>query len=429
MKKIVLILLFGGITWAAYPQIKIMPLGNSITQAYEGRFSYRYRLWELLIAAGFSVDFVGSQNTHFDNSPLDGGGTSPYPNSSFDRDHEGHWGWRADEILNGGPGWDHPSAGKLSSWLVNYTPDLVLMHIGSNDAIQNQSTESTVADLEQIIDVLRADNSNVVIFLAKLLPLNDAVVNPRINALNAEVPGIISRKSTSNSPIILVDQNTGFDPTMGVDTYDNVHPNLAGEEKMAQKWFAAISNYYTPLPIELLNFNATVIEGKVNLSWTTASELNNDFFSVQHSTDGTSFSEFVRIPGAGNSSTQLRYSAIHHQPFWGKNYYRLKQTDFDGHFSYSKVVSVDHRDHTSAGPSIYPNPATDHLVIDFSNEEGDDRLIQLFDSNGRECFEHLAQGEIVISIPLNGFASGLYRILITSRKDKPTSRLIAIYQQ
>ncbi|MBA4057163.1 MAG: cellulose-binding protein, partial [Marivirga sp.] len=209
-----------------------MPLGNSITQANNTHLSYRYRLWEKLNEVDFDFDFVGSQNTH------EGGGTPSYPNSSFDRDHEGHWGWYADQLLSSLPG-----------WLANYTPDIVLLHGGSNDAINSQPTAGTVTELEQIIDVLRGDNPNVTVFIATLIPINFAPWNNNVNLLNAEIPGIVSRKNTASSRVILVDQNGGFNAA--TDTYDGVHPSPSGEEKMAQKWYDAIITQY-PLPITLL---------------------------------------------------------------------------------------------------------------------------------------------------------------------------------
>jgi hypothetical protein len=79
-----------------------------------------------LTAAGHEFDFVGSTNEHFAGTPV-------YPNDDFDRDHEGHWGWRVDQILADLPG-----------WLGSYTPDVALVHLGTNDAFQSQPTNGTI---------------------------------------------------------------------------------------------------------------------------------------------------------------------------------------------------------------------------------------------------------------------------------------------
>jgi hypothetical protein len=109
-----------------------------------------------------------------------------------------------------------------------------------------------------------------------------------------------------------------------------------------------------PLPIMLLSFTAEIDENHVQLDWSTASELNNDYFNVEHSIDGISFTSVRKILGAGNSSNTLHYTTNHYTPFKGKLYYRLKQTDYDGKISYSAKVSVEFKDNSIV--DIYPNP-------------------------------------------------------------------------
>ncbi len=222
--------------WA---QTKIVPIGNSITQADASHDSYRRSLWHLLQSGGHNVDFVGSLSSN------NGG---PAPNPDFDLDHEGHWGQRADEILNG-----------LPNWLSGYTPDIALVHVGSNDVFQGQSVASTVDDIEGIIDALRDDanggNPNVVILLAKLIP----AVSNNMSSINAEIDGIASRKHTAQSPVVVVDQNTGFDPE--TDTYDDVHPNLGGEEKMANVWYNAVTPFLGSGPVPLSHYRLEETSG------------------------------------------------------------------------------------------------------------------------------------------------------------------------
>lgn len=113
-----------------------------------------------------------------------------------------------------------------------------------------------------------------------------------------------------------------------------------------------------PLPIELLSFNAVADGNKVNLKWTTATEVNNDYFTVEKSRDGISFEQSGRVRGAGNSTSAIEYTNTDNHPFSGLSYYRLKQTDFNGDFTYSKIVPVE----TGEGNSViitnvYPNPS------------------------------------------------------------------------
>ncbi|HET6992024.1 MAG TPA: T9SS type A sorting domain-containing protein, partial [Bacteroidia bacterium] len=102
--------------------------------------------------------------------------------------------------------------------------------------------------------------------------------------------------------------------------------------------------YTTVLPIEMLRFDGVCDKGNVLLNWTTASEQNNDFFTIERSTDGLTFSQIGTVDGAGNSDQILHYSFFDTDPVGGTNYYRIKQTDFNGAFSYNKIIAVSTAD-------------------------------------------------------------------------------------
>ncbi|MBM3435165.1 MAG: cellulose-binding protein, partial [Bacteroidetes bacterium] len=199
-----------------------MPIGNSITQADNNHQSYRYQLWKKLIDEGIDFDLVGSMTDHYNC------GTPVFPDylgHSFDQNHEGHWGWRCDQVLNGtGSSANCRGSGSLSNWLQNYTPDMALIHLGSNDMFQGQSVETTIQELKDVVTTLRADNPDIVIILAQLIPTT-LPSNVWITALNLQIPTIAVDMEDPLSPIYIVDQNTGFDAT--TDTYDGVHPNVA----------------------------------------------------------------------------------------------------------------------------------------------------------------------------------------------------------
>lgn len=95
------------------------------------------------------------------------------------------------------------------------------------------------------------------------------------------------------------------------------------------------------LPIELIDLHGKNIGDVNNIYWTTASEINNDYFSIERSSDGITFDEIERVDGAGNSTTIINYSIQDSEYKDGINYYRLKQTDFNGDFEYSKVIVID----------------------------------------------------------------------------------------
>jgi hypothetical protein len=118
-----------------------------------------------------------------------------------------------------------------------------------------------------------------------------------------------------------------------------------------------------PLPIELLSFEAECENQNITLEWTTASEMNNDFFTIERSIDGINWQIISTITGAGNSSSIMNYSFIDISNSFENSYYRLKQTDFNGSNKYSSIIAVKNCEKDFNELSIYPNPANEFLNI------------------------------------------------------------------
>lgn len=119
----------------------------------------------------------------------------------------------------------------------------------------------------------------------------------------------------------------------------------------------------TPLPVELLDFHADVLQSQqVKLNWQTASELNNDYFLVQRSLDGLSWETLARQQGAGTSTQPQAYTYTDKSAPTSAVYYRLQQVDYDGQTDYSSVVQVGPIGLTT-GLGLYPNPANSHIVV------------------------------------------------------------------
>lgn len=205
------------ITFSSRRLTRIMPLGDSITHQSSSSESYRYFLWRQLSDAGFDVDFVGGQMGSYVGEP---------PNYDFDQNHEGHANWTADEI-----------AGSVAGWASTNYPDIVLLHAGTNDLRRGQGVDNALEDLGRIIDNLRSVNPNVKILLAQIIP--SVGYEDQIDQLNALLPNLVAQKSSGQSPIYLVDQNTGFSLS---DTYDGIHPNSSGDSKLAQRWFDTLDD-------------------------------------------------------------------------------------------------------------------------------------------------------------------------------------------
>jgi hypothetical protein len=141
------------------------------------------------------------------------------------------------------------------------------------------------------------------------------------------------------------------------------------------------------LPIELLEFKANLQNKKVLLSWSTASETNNDYFTIERSVDGINFKSVLTQRGAGNSTSRKNYEAIDENPIEGQSYYRLKQTDFDGKFTYSEMRAINNKDLSAkeelAINSIAPNPFDSELEIEYTMKSKGNVIITLLSSDGK----------------------------------------------
>jgi hypothetical protein len=138
-----------------------------------------------------------------------------------------------------------------------------------------------------------------------------------------------------------------------------------------------------PLPIVLTSFSAIPMGVNVQLNWTTATEINNDYFTVEHSKNGSIFEEVAKVKGAGNSSIILNYSVMDLKSYFGTSFYRLKQTDHDGNYSYSDIIStMSGRDFTF---SVFPNPfqQTLNIYLDDVLLLNETQLV-VFDITGKE---------------------------------------------
>jgi hypothetical protein len=160
-----------------------------------------------------------------------------------------------------------------------------------------------------------------------------------------------------------------------------------------------------PLPIELLSFSAACDNGHNLLSWSTASETNNDHFTVERSADGNSWQEAGKVAGAGTSAAANNYSFRDEQSTSKLTYYRLKQTDHNGLFSYFSIISAEPCQNSDNGWSIYPNPSSGvfHLA---SNKTDPFTNLEVFDITGNRVY----YGEQASDIDLSGLPDGVYMI-------------------
>jgi len=213
-------------------------------------------------------------------------------------------------------------------------------------------------------------------------------------------------------------------------TDDRLLENLAGislegiykggkGDGYTQYWVKGLLEQSIIFPIELLAFDAIPIDKYVQLSWTTASELNNARFTVERSLDAVHFDAVLEVSGAGTSHQGNSYEAKDLSPFAGSSFYRLKQSDFDGAFSYSRMVEVYVAESGKRELVLFPNPNPGtHLSVRWNHGESLPPLgISIRDLQGRELFsrQFYSPGSLFqAEIPLGKlFTKGAYVLTLT----------------
>ncbi len=200
--------------------VRVMPLGDSITQGEAGQATYRYFLDHMLRVQGYRVDFVGSQSALYDFEKGTNDGAAKY--RDFDEDHEGRWGVTSAEV-----------AAKIEDWAKASKPDIVLLHVGTNDLFPAGQVSTNT---RRIIHGLRKVNPRVVVILAQLLPVRGG--EAAVSAANRRLLVMAAQEQKESSPVVVVNMNRGF--SLREHFYDGVHLNEAGEHLMAGRWFRAI---------------------------------------------------------------------------------------------------------------------------------------------------------------------------------------------
>lgn len=173
------------------------------------------------------------------------------------------------------------------------------------------------------------------------------------------------------------------------------------------------------LPIELVSFKAFQEDNSVMLEWKTATETNNDFFTVLRSTDAEKWGNLFDVKGAGNSSIPRTYQATDAQPLRGLSYYRLKQTDFDGNSTESNVVSVNFEEISEL--IAWPNPSDGTYAI--NRRKLSPEQIKVLNALGQEIPFGIKEGE-ELQIDIRNHPGGVYLIQITDGYSTKTVRIV-----
>jgi Secretion system C-terminal sorting domain len=177
------------------------------------------------------------------------------------------------------------------------------------------------------------------------------------------------------------------------------------------------------LPITLLNFTAQKDGNTSLLQWKVANETNNAYFSVEHSSDGTNFQSIGQVAGHGTISTEQKYQFTDNNPIKGLNYYRLKQVDYDGNYTYSNVVAVTFENVSDIFKS-FPNPAVNVVYLTLPSSTAKS-VINVFDLNGKKVLEkQISSNAVSQTLDVSTLAAGVYHVTLVQGAQQQTIKMI-----
>ena len=177
----------------------------------------------------------------------------------------------------------------------------------------------------------------------------------------------------------------------------------------------------TGLPIELLSFEANCNKEATTLNWKTSSEINNDYFVIEKSIDGESFFSIGNVIGAGNSNSIIDYSFTDDDISNQTSYYRLKQIDFNGEYSYSNTIATSC---SSNNFNVYPNPASDIINIDFDNNETNQTYSAIIYNSLGQVIKKINLNQSFNSVDVRNLEKGFYQLQVLSDNQLLTSKKI-----
>jgi hypothetical protein len=238
---------------------------------------------------------------------------------------------------------------------------------------------------------------------------NDATYRPAKYSTATATPGWVS--SPGSGAFAIDGTAANHDLALNTFTWDNL---------TTFSDFSAAGDG-APLPIELLSFDAEPVSNTVLVSWTTASEINNDFFTVERSVDATNFVAIGTVNGAGNSSSTRSYSFVDVQPMMGVSYYRLRQTDFNGDFEVFDPVAVNFGSGMVQGAALFPNPAVEYAHVMINTASSGKGWVRVTDVTGRLISNFqivMEKGMTPFTLQTDNLAPGKYLVTVEAADGK-----------
>ncbi len=283
--------------------------------------------------------------------------------------------------------------------------------VGNMNGVLGSSASETVIDRYYFIDVTAPATANV----------NFTYRGSENATTSAPSDSTITQQWSITDNLWMQPGGTGVPGVTG--STGNVSSGSTTTFDSSNVWILARKD--NPLPITLLSFKANCNGKVVDIFWSTASEINNSFFTLERSTDAQNFTEIMTIPGAGNSNTVIPYHVSDDNPYNGTAYYRLKQTDFDGSYSYSSLVVVGKCSNSSESPvyNVYYDPREGRIVVQNNGNNTFPFKVSLQNLVGQQIIAETSKQFGRADLSVKSLAYGVYLLVIRSEKDIITTEV------
>jgi hypothetical protein len=190
------------------------------------------------------------------------------------------------------------------------------------------------------------------------------------------------------------------------------------------------TNCFAAMPVEFVDFHATCLNSEAQLNWSTFTELNNDYFTIERSLDGFDFEEMAEVNGNGTTSQMSTYQWTDDRPLPGTSYYRLSQTDYNGEKTMLGTLSTewpcgDGED----GVMIYPNPTEGDVNVVFSHDRKEEYVVQVFNALGQMVIPTVEEGlkekgSTMLKVRTSELSAGVYMIKVVVGEKIYTEKLV-----
>ena len=245
------------------------------------------------------------------------------------------------------------------------------------------------------------------------------------NRINSQIPATTVPAKHTTFPVPEQACNSFAHDVWGYAYNHNFRQTVNGRSVNTYEWMVQYSRSEL-LPVALENYTVTLRDGKVKVRWTTSAENNNARFNIERSADGKKFTEIAAIPATGNT-TGKTYEWVDENPLANLSYYRLTQTDLDGHKELFQIKKVMNRSIVDRAVIVAPNPFTTELTAYINVTQTQQVTLTITDISGRilkTAAGKYAPGAAEVNINTTSLPKGTYLLKVTGENFTQTQKIV-----